>query len=167
MKSEFNDVNGGSFSVTATKTSGNLNPPLDVRALLDRETESGLDSQSPYVAFAERVAGARVQLIEFVRSAREQGKTVAALGASTKGNVILQYCGFTGQDIECVGEVNVDKFGCFTPGSLIPIIPEQALVERAPDYAIILPWHFRRFFLANPKLSALRLVVPLPQLELL
>jgi len=91
---------------------------------------------------------------------------VAALGASTKGNVLLQYCGLTDKEISFVGEVNAEKFGCFTPGTWIPIIPENDLLQSKPDYLIVLPWHFKKFFLANQKLKYTKLVFPLPNLEI-
>ncbi len=164
---ELNDINGGSFSVTVEKAQDDAPPPAAVRTMLDGEREQGLDTVAPYAAFAQHAAAAKEELLQFVRAARAQGKTIAGLGASTKGNVILQYCGFTDRDISAIGEVNADKFGCFTPGTWIPIIPEQELLERKPDYVIILPWHFRRFFEANKKLSSLKLIVPLPKLEFL
>jgi hypothetical protein len=164
---ELNDINGGSFSVTVGKARGDMQPPQAVQTMLDGEREQGLDTLAPYTAFAKRAAAAKEELLEFVRAARAQGKTIAGLGASTKGNVILQYCTLTNQDISAIGEVNADKFGCLTPGTWIPIIPEQELLDRKPDYVIILPWHFRHFFKANKKLSSLKLVVPLPKLEFL
>jgi hypothetical protein len=87
------------------------------------------------------------------------------LGASTKGNVLLQYCGLNADVIDFVGEVNSEKFGCFTPGTWIPIISEQELLARKPDYLIVLPWHFRKFFTSNKKLSGMSLVFPLPKLN--
>lgn len=162
---EFNEVNGGSFSVTVRKACSGASTPAPVLALIEQEGRAGLDSLAPYVAFAGRVAAARDQLRRFVQEAQHEGKTVAALGASTKGNVILQYCGFSERDILAVGEVNPDKFGCFTPGTWIPIIPEAELLARRPDYAIVLPWHFRRFFIGNAKFEEVTLVLPLPQLE--
>jgi NDP-4-keto-2,6-dideoxyhexose 3-C-methyltransferase len=164
---ELNDVNGGSFSVTVEKASGDTTPPPAVQQLLDAEKAKGLAAIEPYLAFAKRAAAARAELREFLQSARVQGKTVAALGASTKGNVILQYCGLTENDIVAIGEVNAEKFGCYTPGTGIPIIPEQDLLDRRPDYLLVLPWHFRRFFKENRKFSSLRLFVPLPRLEFL
>jgi ABC-type Fe3+-hydroxamate transport system substrate-binding protein len=64
-----------------------------------------------------------------------------------------------------VGEVNPDKFGCFTPGSLIPIVNEKELLASNPDYLIVLPWHFKNFFLNLPRGEA-KLVFPLPVLEI-
>ena len=90
---------------------------------------------------------------------------VAALGASTKGNVLLQYCGFTAEDISMVGEVNAEKFGAYTPGTEIPIVPESELLARNPDYLLVLPWHFRRFFLQADKFKGRQLVFPLPRVE--
>ena len=164
---ELNDINGGSFSVVAQKASGDTKPPPVVQKILDDEKTKGLHELEPYLAFAKRAAAAKAELLEFLHGAKAQGKTVAALGASTKGNVILQYCGLTENDVSAIGEVNADKFGCYTPGTWIPIISEEELLDRRPDYLLVLPWHFRGFFKENRKFSSLRLVVPLPRLEFL
>ena len=163
---EFNDVNGGSFSITVGKAYGITDVPPEVQAILDRETVLGLDGLEPFRAFAERTALSKRQLVEFVAKANADGKTVAALGASTKGNVLLQFCGFTAADIVSVGEVNTEKYGCFTPGTFLPIVPEDLLLSEKPDYLIVLPWHFRAFFVGNPKFSGVKLVFPLPHLEI-
>lgn len=162
---EFNDINGGSFSVTAAKTSSRTEPHARVREAFDAERALGLHTLEPYRAFAQRVADCKRELQSFVREARAQGKTVAALGASTKGNVLLQYCEFTAADISMVGEVNAEKFGAYTPGTEIPIVPESELLTRNPDYLLVLPWHFRRFFLQANKFKGHQLVFPLPRVE--
>jgi hypothetical protein len=162
---EFNDVNGGSFSVTVTK--GDADAPLipAVQAALRAERELGLDTLTPYLQFAERVARLKEELQAFVRSARADGKTIGVLGASTKGNVLLQYCALDASVISQVGEVNAEKFGAYTPGTWIPIVPEGELLATDPDYLIVLPWHFRAFFLAAEKFKGRTLVFPLPQVD--
>lgn len=162
---EFNDTNGGSFSVTVTKSSSPRDLESDVRRALEQERESGLHTLAPYQRFAERVAASKEELTTFIRDAVSSGKTVAALGASTKGNVLLQYCGLTEADIFAVGEVNEDKFGALTPGSWLPIVSEPALLAKKPDYLLVLPWHFREFFVANERFSGTNLVFPLPRLD--
>jgi hypothetical protein len=64
-----------------------------------------------------------------------------------------------------IGDVNPDKFGCFTPGSGIPILPEEIVLTHEFDYYIILPWRFKDFFLGSSRFQGRRLVFPLPQLE--
>lgn len=162
---EFNDVNGGSFSVTVGKAGENLDTLPLVQDLLDEENRKELHTSKPYLAFADRVLETRRDLLAFIDAARATGKTVAALGASTKGNVLLQYCGLTTAQVQSVGEVNPEKFGCYTPGTWLPIIPEQELLSSKPDFVIVLPWHFRQFFVHNKKLSGVNLVFPLPKLE--
>ncbi len=163
----FNDVNGGSFSVMVSKSNGDLTLAPSVQKILDKERAMALDSLAPYQAFAEHAAESRRDLLALIQTAHMAGKTVAALGASTKGNVLLQYCDLTEKDIFAVGEVNADKFGCFMPGTWIPIIPEDDLLAKHPDYMIVLPWHFRRFFEENKKFTGLNLVFPLPKVEIL
>lgn len=161
---EFNDVNGGSFSVTAGKADGSP-LPASVAALLEREERDGIHSLKVYHEFADRTRRLRDELKEFIAHAHAEGKTVAALGASTKGNVLLQYCDLGPDTITAIGEVNPDKFGCVTPGSWIPIVPQDQLLAEKPDYLLVLPWHFRDFFVESHDLAGAALLFPLPELE--
>lgn len=162
---EFNAINGGSFSVTVAKSRGDTSVLPLVQEILDAERARGLDTLAPYQAFAERVIQTKLDLLKFIATARAEGKSVSVLGASTKGNVLLQYCGLTTKDIQFVGEVNAEKFGCYTPGTWIPIIPEDELLTMKPDYLIVLPWHFKEFFVKSKTLSGETLVFPLPKLD--
>ncbi len=161
---EFNDINGGSFSVLAKKTRSTSHSPK-IYALLEAERRQGLDTLSPYVEFENRVLALRTELISFLQKARESGKTVCALGASTKGNVILQYCGLDTHLITEIGEVNEEKVGAYTPGSLIPIISEREVLAKQYDYHLVLPWHFFEFFQDAKAFKGRTLLFPLPTLR--
>ena len=164
---ELNDVNGGSFSVVAAHRGAKYRDVDGVVArLLAKEEAAGLSSLEPYHAFHDRTQASRSALQAFVASAKQEGKRICGLGASTKGNVVLQYCGFSASDIDVIGDVNPDKFGAVTPGTWIPIEEEKKVLASRPDYLLILPWHFRDFFLRNPTFAGRRLVFPLPQLEI-
>ena len=162
---QFNDVNGGSFCVTVMKKSSARQQAEAVEMVLAQEEAEGIDGLEVYKRFADRVRDSKEQLLEFIAKAKADKKKVVALGASTKGNVILQYCGLRDSDIQAVGEVNAEKYGCYTPGTWIPIVPEEEVLRLRPDYLIVLPWHFKRFFLENDKFAGHALVFPLPQLE--
>lgn len=167
---QINSVNGGSFAVTAAhETSSHEANSEAISRLLGQEKTLGLDTVGPYLDFAERVRQHRDQLISLISSLRTDGKTVAAYGASTKGNVLLQYCGFGQEDIMCVAEVNAEKFGKFTPGSLIPILAEEEVRALRPDYMLVLPWHFRDYIVekeAHYLKSGGKLIFPLAQMEI-
>jgi len=162
---EFNDVNGGSFSITVAKAMGDMSVTPSVQKILDSEVEQGLDTLAPYQAFAKRIEQTRADLLAFINKAQAEGKTIAALGASTKGNVLLQYCGLTENEILYVGEINAEKYGCFTPGTWLPILSEAEVLSKNPDFLIVLPWHFRKFFVGRDKYKGSCLVFPLPELE--
>lgn len=162
---EFNDVNGGSFSVTTAKATSIMQESPEVARILAQETVAGFDTLVPFKEFAARTAASREALRAFIDDVHSRGKTVAALGASTKGNVLLQYCGIDVHDIGAVGEVNPDKFGALTPGTWLPIRPEIEVLADQFDYLIVLPWHFRAHFVANSAYIGHKLVFPLPRLE--
>jgi NDP-4-keto-2,6-dideoxyhexose 3-C-methyltransferase len=164
---EFNDVNGGSFSVVVAKqASARRTATPAVAAVLEREATEKPDSLEAFAAFAARVKAAGVALRDFLVSAKRNGKRVVGLGASTKGNVLLQHYGIGPELLSVIAEVNPDKFGSWTPGTLIPIESEAEVLSTEPDYLLVLPWHFRRFFVRHASYKGRTLVFPLPQLEL-
>jgi len=162
---EFNQINGGSFSVTVKKAGPTTNHSSIVKEILNNEEDLKLASLEPYLEFAKRVKKTKIDLLSFIEKAKLDGKTIGALGASTKGNVLLQYCGMKETDISFVGEVNPEKYECFTPGTLIPIIPEDELLTKAPDFLLVLPWHFKDFFMNSPKFDNSKLLFPLPEVS--
>jgi NDP-4-keto-2,6-dideoxyhexose 3-C-methyltransferase len=166
---DFNDVNGGSFALTLEKAGGNARHEPKIEAIIADETKQGLSTLEPYRKLAERVGRHRDDLRATINELRAGGKRVFGLGSSTKGNVVLQWCGFGPADIECIAEVNADKFGCVTPGTRIPIISEREAHDRRPDVLVVLPWHFRAHFMQTEQTfmsSGGRLLFPLPRLEL-
>lgn len=162
---ELNDVNGGSFSITAQKETGKLVVSKAVENMLSDEQSQKLSELDTYFEFDKRTRESKYKLIRFLEEAKANGKTVMALGASTKGNVILQYCGIDSSLIPMIGEINPDKFGSYTPGTHIPIVDESELISQKPDYVLVLPWHFKEFFDAQERYAGLNLVYPLPELS--
>ena len=122
----------------------------------------GLDDGTAFEGFRARVDEERRKLMSFLENAKAEGQAVCGLGASTKGNVLLQYYGITPDLISVIGEVNPDKFGCVTPGTNIPIAPQDDVLATDPDYLMDLPWHFEPFFTSSPKFRGRKLVFPLP-----
>lgn len=166
-----NNVNGGSFAVTAAKASNasvRVNEAV-VNWLLEQEDRMGINTPAPYRDFEQRVFRHRDDLIRLVRSLRADGKTVLGYGASTKGNVVLQFCGFTTDDIPAIAEVNPEKFGRVTPGTHIPIISEAEARAMEPDYYLVLPWHFKEGILRREKdhlNSGRKFIFPFPEIEI-
>ena len=167
---KLNDVNGGSFSVTVCHESAPHRP--DSAAIEDvksGEAAARLDELEPYRAFATRVMAHREALVSLIRDIRGHGKSVLGYGASTKGNVILQYCGLTRADIPAIAEVNPDKYGAFTPGTHIPIITEAEAHAQHPDYLLVMPWHFRENLIGREAAflaAGGKMIFPLPTISI-
>jgi len=166
----FNTVNGGSFSVTmAKKSSSHAEDTTRIGEILKQESALGLDGITPFSRFRKGVHRHREDLIRFMENKEREKKTVFGYGASTKGNVILQFCGLTEGHLPCIAEINPDKFGCFTPGTRIPIIPEEEARALKPDYFMVLPWHFRDNIVEREE-AYLRngggLIMPLPKIDI-
>ena len=168
---QLNDINGGSFAVTATHLNSKKylcnNSYIDW--LISQEEKMKIDSLEPFREFKQRVEEHKNSLRDLIHRLRSDGKTIFGYGASTKGNVLLQYCNFSSDDIEYIAEVNEDKFGCFTPGSKIPIISESEAKRMQPDYFLVLPWHFRNSIIRREKEFLLKggnFIFPLPFIQI-
>ncbi|MEW5992850.1 MAG: class I SAM-dependent methyltransferase [Candidatus Zixiibacteriota bacterium] len=166
-----NNVNGGSFAVTAAKESNRALRANEavIDWLLEQEDRMGLSTPRPYREFEERVYRHKEDLSRLIRALVADGKKVLGYGASTKGNVVLQFCGLTSAEIPAIADVNPEKFGRVTPGTHIPIISEAEARAMNPDYFLVLPWHFKegilrreREYLANGG----KFIFPFPEIEI-
>ena len=172
LNAELNDVNGGSIRLFAGKAGNNkLLPEHDrgLETMRAAELDVGLDTAQPYVDFVRRSEHVRRDLLELLRSLKNDGRRVHIYGASTKGNTLLQYCGIDNSLVECAADRNPDKWKSETIGTHIPIISEEESRGLLPDYYLVLPWHFldemidreREFFERGGKF-----IVPLPDVRI-
>ena len=168
---ELNSINGGSFAVTAAKKNSSLNTNTElVNWLLEHEKRMDLNTLKPYESFKKRVFKHREDLKNLIKNIKASGKNIAGYGASTKGNVLLQFCDLSENEISCIAEVNKEKFGSFTPGTNIPIMSEEEVKKKNPDYMLVLPWHFRDDIIKREQeylKSGGRLIFPLPEIEVI
>lgn len=166
----FNEINGGSFAVTvARQRSFHRENSAQIEQLLRDEETQGLATVAQHRAFENAVAVHKAELLELLQTLKAEKQTVLGYGASTKGNVLLQHCGISRELLPAIAEVNKDKFGCFTPGTNIPIISEAEAHALKPDYFFVLPWHFRANIVEREQAFLSRggkLIFPLPTLEI-
>lgn len=167
---ELNDINGGSFAITACKEhacyKGNKNVIDD---LLNEEKTMGINRVETYENFSNNIKHHAKELKELLVDITKNHK-VFGYGASTKGNVLLQYCGIGTDIMPYIVEVNEEKFGAMTPGTHIPIISEEDGEKLKPDYYLVLPWHFKDNIL--PRVGKMldrgaKFIFPLPDIQII
>lgn len=167
---QLNDCNGGSFRVAVAKNnSSHTENTNNINKIRDIETNLKLNTDKPYSDFLERVEKIGQEIVAFLQTAKQEGKSVYLYGASTKGNTLLQHYGIDQQLVTAALEVNPEKFGHRTPGTNIPIIDEHSIGQVVPDYLLVLPWHFRDNILARATgllEKGAKFVFPLPTLEI-
>jgi len=165
-----NDSNGGSFAVTVAKKGARYPAAAAaVAQLIGQEEAAGVNSLDRYARFQQSMLAHKTELKELLKGLGKAGKLVLGYGASTKGNVILQFCELTKADIPAIADVNPDKFGHVTPGTHIPIVSESTAHAMKPDYFLVLPWHFRPNLIAreaNFLKSGGKMIFPLPRIEI-
>lgn len=164
-----NSVNGGSMAISAVKNESAHRLTERAKILLSAEVEAGLQYPSTYRSFIQRCNDNAEALLKKLDELKSAGKRVAGYGASTKGNVLLQYLKLDESDLPFILEINEEKRGRVTPGSNIPIKLEDEVDLSAIDYLLVLPWHFRDGIIEKEKVfleSGGKFIFPLPTLEI-
>lgn len=171
---EQNDINGGSIRTYIKKRKSNLQglegSEKRLRQVREKENSLGLNTPEPYLEFAERISKIKGHLLDFLDEQKKSGKNIAIYGASTRGNVALQYFGLNNTHIDFIADKNSDKGGKKTVGSLIPIISPEEIMKRKPDYLLVNTWHFLDEIIKQEKEyqnSGGRFVVALPNFRII
>jgi hypothetical protein len=139
---EYNDVNGASIRLWVDKGWRPEQPSVE-RAFAKEYTYFD-KYEDPLAVFATRVEKIKEMCVSRLYELHAYGETIMGMGASTKGNTLLQYFGLPNEWIQCILEINEDKYGRVTVGSEIPIFPQSSTpdVLKYPDVMLPLPWHF-------------------------
>ncbi len=167
---DLNDSNGGSHRLYVCNKRSSIKINANkVSSLIEKEKKLSLTESVTYHNFMKSCNSEMNKLKSFIDKETEKGKRIHIYGASTKGNVLLQYCYFNSSQIEMAAERNPRKLGCFTPGTKIPINSEEISRNKKPDYYLVLPWHFKKEFIIR-EAEFLRkggaLIFPLPKFEI-
>ena len=166
-----NEVNGGSVRLAAVHKNSKLASKVSPEALwlIEQEKNHDIFSNQPWLDFQKNVDRHKLDLVNLLTELKKSGKKVIGYGASTKGNVILQYCGIGIDLLPVIGDITPSKDGVFTPGSKIPVVSMEKAKAMKPDYFLVLPWGFRSDILLREKetiANGTKFIFPLPFVEI-
>lgn len=140
----FNQTNGGSITLDVSKKSSKYKKcSYLISWILQSEKLNRYNTIKKQKEFFKACKTHKILLKKLIKNLQEEGKTIYGYGASTKGNVLLQYFDLDKKQISYIADRNPKKFGLFTPGTRIPIISEKKSRATKPDYYLVLPWHFK------------------------
>lgn len=167
-----NNMNGGSIrffikfkdNKNIKIYKNNINPYLLV------ENKFYKNFNKKLLKFKLEIGKSRSNINKFIKKSARLNKSIHIYGASTKGNIILQYCKINSVKIKFAADRNPDKFNRYTPGSNIKIISEAESRSMKPDYYLVMPWHFKNEIIKREKnftKNGGRLIFPLPKFQIL
>jgi hypothetical protein len=164
---EYNEANGGSsrYYIAHEKNNDIKIIKKNISRAKNIDKKSRISQLSTYINFNNKIKKIREDTVNKIKKILEQGKIIHGYGASTKGNVILQYYKINNKFIKYIADRNPFKWGRYTPGTKIKIISEKESRELRPDYYFVLPWHFKKEILKreiNIRKKGTRFIFPLP-----
>ena len=169
-----NWINGGSIRCYVCKADCFQYDTPEARDLIRKlqvnEFDMQLDTSVPYQAFQLRIDALREQMNQLISDIHARGERIQVYGASTKGNVLLQWYGIDSFKIPFASDRNPDKVGAMTLGTGIKIISEEESRAMRPDYYLVLPWHFKKEFLMRERatiMAGTRMIFPLPEIHVI
>jgi len=163
-------THGGSLRVYGCHFDDIRETKNSVALLLQKEKLSGLQKIETYKGFQIIVDKIKSDLIKFLTEQKKKGKKVVAYGAAAKGNTLLNYAGINEELLPVVFDAATSKQGCFLPGSHIPILSPQYIIQTKADYVLILPWNIaEEIIIENSilKKNGVQFVIAVPELKIL
>jgi len=158
-----NNINGGSIRIVCS-VGGKNSEYID--EMVEAELQTGYSDAKIYEDFVRRVSTSKNELTSFI--AENKDKKIYGYGASTKGQIVLQYCNLDSSHMIAIAERNPSKYGLYTPGTNIRICNEQEMRNAKPDYLLIFPWYFFDEFKdreADLHDSGCKFILPLPKFK--
>tara|TARA_B100001027_G_scaffold150839_1_gene105824 strand:+ start:803 stop:2014 length:1212 start_codon:yes stop_codon:yes gene_type:complete len=167
----FNDINGGSIAMDiARKSSYHKEASSKIKSILHNEKKKRYNEINTQKIFFLNCKKNKTSLIKLLKKLKQNNKLVYGYGASTKGNVILQYCKIKDNLIPKIAEINKFKYNKYTPGTKIKIISESEAKSMNPDYYLVLPWHFKKSILKREKIflkNGGKMIFPIPKIQII
>lgn len=157
-------IHGGTIRVFISRQ-GQYEVAAIVQEMLLAEEAMQLHSHATLDSFANSVKQNRDALCAMIAKIQESGKSIVAVSAPAKGMTLLNYCGLGRQHLDFVTEKARLKIGKFTPGGHIPVVEDSKLLEKRPDYALLLAWNFADEIIANLhefRAGGGKFIVPIP-----
>ena len=161
-------IHGGSIRVHARRSDARPRPTPRLGSMLSQERREGIGAPSTYEGFAQRVAAHAVTLREALTKIRAEGKSAAGYGAPGRGNTLLCYAKVDRGLLPYIVDASPSRYGRFTPGTHIPILPVDEFRKHPPDVALMLAWSYHREILSTETAFVRgggRFLVPLPRLR--
>ena len=144
-----NFVNGGSLRVLVTHKDSRRPKSKRYQEILDEEEKWNLEELDTYVQYEQKIKDIIKKSREFIVNEIENGGTVIGLGASTKGNVLLQICRIGKDLLPYISDRNKEKVGLRTLGTDIEIISEEKARKINPSAMLVIPWNFKEEILSR------------------
>ncbi len=167
----FNQINGGSIELDIVKKKSKLNECKHlINWVLESERLNKYNEIEKHKLFFKECQNHKILLKKLLITLKKQNKKIIGYGASTKGNVLLQYCNINSKILDYIAEVNKFKFNKYTPGSNIKIISEKEAKIKKPHYLLVLPWHFKDHIVKREQnflKNGGKLIFPLPDIEII
>ena len=165
---KFNKINGGSSQYYICHNNSKFKTNLKrINIIRNLEKESKLSSVTTFKKFYKKINEIKTNLNLKIDSIIKKNQIIHGYGASTKGNVLLQYLNINNQKVKYIAERNPKKYNKYTPGTKIKIISEKNSRLKKPDYYLVLPWHFKNEILKREKkirAKGCKFIFPLPKL---
>ncbi|MDP7179767.1 MAG: class I SAM-dependent methyltransferase [Candidatus Woesearchaeota archaeon] len=165
-------IHGGTIRIYAGKDGNKILKKNQgrINEFIENETKEGLYTIEPYRRLEENANKIKSRVIENFKELKSSGSKIAGYGASAKGNVFLNFCGLTNEEIDFIIDDTPQKQGFISPGSQIPIKSREFLNNENVDYLMLLAWNFAEELMKKTeefKLKGGKYILAIPEMKII
>lgn len=155
-------THGGSIRVYVSKNK-QLKESYKVKKILKNE-QKYLDLGS-FKKFKDKVVLSKLHLNKILYNLKKRKKKIFGISAPSRASTLINYTGIDESIIDYILEIKGSKkIGKYLPGTKIPIVEEDMLFRKQPEYVLIFSWHIHKEIIYNLKKKGYRgkFIIPLP-----
>ena len=160
-------THGGSIRVYVAKKNNYKKSKL-IKRILNKEKK--LLNRKKFLEFREKVVASKLQLLTVIKKIKDKKKLIYGVGAPSRATTLINYTGLTKEIVDCICEVNNSyKVGHYMPGTNIPVVSENIIFKKKPDYLLMLSWHIAKDLIKIFKKKGYKgkFIIPLPKVKIL
>jgi 2-polyprenyl-3-methyl-5-hydroxy-6-metoxy-1,4-benzoquinol methylase len=156
-------IHSGSIRVYASKNK-KTNEKVDNQ--LNFEKNIGMTNFEYFENYSLKVKNHIISLQNIIKNLKNEGFTIAGYGASGRGNVLLNMCKFTSNDISFIIDESPERYDRYVGGTDIPIFNKNYLNLNKPNYILILAWNYSDMIMEKLKSENFKYIIPFPTVKI-
>ncbi len=162
-------THGGSIRVYVSKKKV-YKVEKSVKNIENQEKKMGLSKINVFKEFKNKIIRSKYELLSLLIEIKRKKKVIYGVGAPSRASTLINFVGIDENFVDCILEIKgSSKIDKYIPGTKIPVVDEEIILKKKPDYLLLFSWHIKKELIEifRKKKFNGKFIIPLPKPEII